>query len=598
MSGNQLPISLVIIAKDEAENIERCIKSAPWVSEVVVVENGSTDDTVKIATKLGARVIHKDWLGFGPQKKFAAEKADFDWILSLDADEALSPQLAHEIQSKFSRLNPQYFYEFPRKSFHLGRWIKAGGWYPDYQPRLFNRKFSQWNEARVHERIEGPNKSRFTCDLLHFVFRDLAHQVETNNKYSSLQAVDHFQKKEKFSSFKLLTKPWVKFLECYVTKKGFLDGMAGFIIAVGAGYSVFLRWAKLWEIENMQKRFRRKSDYKKICKIRIKLKMLSLNNALSLFVLVSLILPFSIFASTPKYPFVNAFIGSITIQGKGVGSGPNKDEATQVTRDVHPRENAIFESKGGTLRFLFNETDLIEVFPQSKVEIPAIDWEKGTIEKIILHEGMVRIINASGVTRVLESPLFAEPIGRGNYVFEHSSETTRFTAYVLEGSLTFRGLGNEKSEPLLENESIFFQGIIEDEKIAYDILLKGKKIAKGNYGKKSKIEKEQISVFQKVTDDLNKLIEVKKKLDSKPRDPTLICFKPDAKFGQCAWACEGKNGIELNPKRKGKQTKKGCENSACVRMRCSANGSWVDKTPVSDTANKCSGSVKISNCDY
>lgn len=248
------PITLLIITQNEERNIERCIRSVPFASEVLVVDSGSQDRTCEIAAGLGAKVIHNSWPGYGPQKRFATEKASFDWILSLDADEALSPELASEIQSRFAGLRPQVGYEMPRKSFHLGKWIQYGGWYPDYQLRLYHRQHSNWPDSQIHERVQAPKVERFHNPLLHFVFEDLRAQVNANNKYSSLLAEKDLVNGRRFSFLKLLLKPWSKFIECYFLKLGFLDGLPGFIIAVSAGYSIFLRWSKIWELEVTKKK--------------------------------------------------------------------------------------------------------------------------------------------------------------------------------------------------------------------------------------------------------------------------------------------------------------------------------------------------------
>lgn len=245
----KLPISLVIICLNEERNIARCLKSVPFASEVLVVDSGSTDRTGEIVKANGGRFLHHDWAGFGPQKKFAAQAAKYDWVLSLDADEALTPELAREIQDKFAQLDPEHAIAFPRKSFYLGRWILHGGWYPDWQIRLFNRQHSMWTEAPVHEKIQSRKVVKFQSDLEHYVFRDLAHQVETNNRYSSLQAKQHRLMNQRFSFYKMLVKPFVKFWECYLLKQGYKDGLAGFVIAIGAAHSVFIRWVKVWEQE-------------------------------------------------------------------------------------------------------------------------------------------------------------------------------------------------------------------------------------------------------------------------------------------------------------------------------------------------------------
>lgn len=249
----KLPVSVVVITKNEASNIERCLKSVPWADELLVVDSGSGDGTDDLARKAGARVLQSEWRGFGPQKAFAASQARNDWILSLDADEALSPELAEEIRSRFEGLDPRTGYELPRESFHMGRWIRHGGWYPDPQLRLFHRGHSMWNEAPIHEQVVCPRRERLEHSLRHYVFRDLAHQIETNNRYSTLQAEEMSRKGQRFSWLKLVLKPWSKFMETYFWKRGFLDGLPGFVISVGAAYSVFLRWSKLWELERCKR---------------------------------------------------------------------------------------------------------------------------------------------------------------------------------------------------------------------------------------------------------------------------------------------------------------------------------------------------------
>lgn len=250
----KLPISLVIITLNEEDHIERCIRSVPFADDVVVVDSFSTDRTVELAKAAGARVFQEKWRGFGPQKAFATEQARHPWILSLDADEALSPELASELQEKFASLDPEAGYLFPRRSFHLGRWINHGGWYPDYQLRLFNKDKSQWNSAALHEKVEVKRRLKMKKDLQHWVFDDLSDQVVTNDRYSTLGARQLASAGKRFSYFKLLTKPVSKFVETYIVKRGFMDGLPGFIISVGAAYSIFLKFAKLWEMERVQKK--------------------------------------------------------------------------------------------------------------------------------------------------------------------------------------------------------------------------------------------------------------------------------------------------------------------------------------------------------
>lgn len=245
----KLPISACIITLNEERNLPGCLASLDFCSEIVVVDSLSQDQTTEIAGKAGARVIDQAFLGHVKQKQLAVDQASQDWVLCIDADERVSEELRDNIQKLFASGEPERWgYEVSRLSFHLGRWIKHGGWYPDRGIRLFDKGHGHWTGYDPHDRveIEGPI-GRLKGDLTHYVFRDLPHNVETNNKYSSIMAQDLYEAGKRPSLFKLLFKPPFKFFECYVLKKGFLDGLPGFIIAVGAAYSIFLKFAKLWE---------------------------------------------------------------------------------------------------------------------------------------------------------------------------------------------------------------------------------------------------------------------------------------------------------------------------------------------------------------
>lgn len=253
MSENpEKKISLAIICLNEAANIERCIRSVPIAADVVVVDSGSRDDTVQIAKSCGARVFEREWRGFRDQKRLATEFCENDWVLSLDADEALSPEALEEVKSLLASNDIENFdgFVFPRLSWNLGRWIRHGGWYPDWQLRLYHRGRANWEGGEhVHERVEAKRTRRLEKPLLHWPFASLSEQVETNNRYSSLGAMELKRNKTRFSLFKLVTKPVSKFIETYLLKGGFRDGLPGFIVAVGAAYSIFLKFAKLWEAE-------------------------------------------------------------------------------------------------------------------------------------------------------------------------------------------------------------------------------------------------------------------------------------------------------------------------------------------------------------
>ncbi len=248
-------VSLAIITFNEEDQIARCIESMSWADDVVVLDSRSTDRTKEIATQLGARVFVEDFRGYRLQKERATDLAMHDWVVSLDADEALSPELSQEILNVLELGDPQIDgFELPRLSFHMGRWIRHGGWFPDAQVRLFHRRRAKWTGGHVHERVRGVHVRRLKNSIFHWGFDDLSDQIKTNNVFSSKGALDLYDRGKRFSVLKLIFKPVSKFIETYIVKLGFLDGLPGFIISVGAAYSMFLKFAKLWELEQTRKK--------------------------------------------------------------------------------------------------------------------------------------------------------------------------------------------------------------------------------------------------------------------------------------------------------------------------------------------------------
>jgi glycosyltransferase involved in cell wall biosynthesis len=245
-------ISLVIIAKNEARNIARCLDSVPFAGEKLVLDSGSQDDTVRLAQAHGARVVVEEWRGFYRQRVRATELAKYDWVLFLDGDEALSSDLAREIENLMKAGEPAApAYALPRLSYHMGRWIRHGGWYPDRQVRLFDRRRAGWQEGEVHEKVAAEKVDRLKAPILHWVFENLTDQIETNNRYSSLGAEQLRKQGHRPGVCRMLFKAYFKFLETYIWKRGFLDGVPGLVIAVGAAYSMFLKHAKLWEMSRV-----------------------------------------------------------------------------------------------------------------------------------------------------------------------------------------------------------------------------------------------------------------------------------------------------------------------------------------------------------
>jgi glycosyltransferase involved in cell wall biosynthesis len=257
VSDSKERLSVAIICLNEIRNIERCILSVPFADEIVVVDSGSSDGTIEKARGLGARVEIRPWLGFRAQKQLATDLCKNDWVLSLDADESLSIEAQAEVEKQMQSEKHEDFagYRFPRKTYYLGRWIRHGGWYPDFQLRLFDRKRAKWGGGEhVHEHVvansgDPSSIGKIGAAIEHRAFVNIYHQVQTNNRYSGLGADELLKNGKHFSVLKLFFKPWSKFFETYFIKRGFLDGLPGFIISVSAAYSVFLKFAKLWEIE-------------------------------------------------------------------------------------------------------------------------------------------------------------------------------------------------------------------------------------------------------------------------------------------------------------------------------------------------------------
>jgi glycosyltransferase involved in cell wall biosynthesis len=251
---NKLPVTVTIITLNEEKNLPRAIKSTGWADEILVVDSGSTDNTVETAKALGARVIHNPWPGYGKQKNFAQSQAGNDWVLNIDADEEISEPLARQISEALSAVasgkSPARGFFFPRKTFYLGRWIRHGGWYPNHLVRLANRKDARWTEPSVHEELKVNGEVRGLEEpILHYTFSSIQDQILTNLQFSKLGFIELKKKGQRRSLVRLMLKPIGKFIETYFLKKGFMDGLPGFIISVNASHSMFLKYAYLIEAE-------------------------------------------------------------------------------------------------------------------------------------------------------------------------------------------------------------------------------------------------------------------------------------------------------------------------------------------------------------
>jgi glycosyltransferase involved in cell wall biosynthesis len=242
-------VSVIVITLNEAAHIEACLQSVAWADDVLVVDSGSTDGTPALARAKGARVIERGWPGYSEQKNFAATEARHDWVLSVDADERVTPELAAEIKSRLNSTPTETGFRVPRVTFHLGKWIRTTGWYPDYQLRLYDRRRAKWQSRRVHESVAAEGAvGRLSHDLQHFAYRDLSHHYQTMDRYTTLAAEEMHASGRRAGFFHLTIHPWAAFMRNYILRRGFLDGRAGFIISVMNAYYVFLKFAKLWAL--------------------------------------------------------------------------------------------------------------------------------------------------------------------------------------------------------------------------------------------------------------------------------------------------------------------------------------------------------------
>jgi glycosyltransferase involved in cell wall biosynthesis len=240
-----MQISATIIAHDEERNIARAIESLRCCDEIVLVDSGSTDRTIEIAQKLGARVIETVWRGYAAQKNYAAEQARHDWILSIDADEALSEALEGDIWL-LKKNGPQYDgYTMPRMAQYLGRWILHSGWYPDRKVRLYDRRKAAWVGDFVHEsvKVEG-SVGHLDTNLLHYTCQSLSEHLKTMDRYTTLAAEELVARGKGVGMRNLLADPAWTFFRTYFLQRGFLDGFEGMAIAYMAALYTFLKHAK------------------------------------------------------------------------------------------------------------------------------------------------------------------------------------------------------------------------------------------------------------------------------------------------------------------------------------------------------------------
>ncbi|RME53036.1 MAG: glycosyltransferase family 2 protein [Caldilineae bacterium] len=247
------PISVVIITLNEARNLPDCIASVDWADEILVVDSGSTDGTVALAEKLGARVIHQEWLGFGRQKQFATEQATHDWVLNLDADERVSTELARSIRAVLSASKSAAAYQCNFRHRLLGRALRHGEAWPDPHVRLYDRRRAHWADVPIHEHVlvDGSIES-LPGWIEHCTADSIAEMIDKINRYTDIQAEQMLGRGIRARLAGFLFRPFWRFFRAYVLRLGFLDGAAGLLHAGQAALTTFLKYAKALELQQRQ----------------------------------------------------------------------------------------------------------------------------------------------------------------------------------------------------------------------------------------------------------------------------------------------------------------------------------------------------------
>jgi glycosyltransferase involved in cell wall biosynthesis len=240
----------VVITYNESRSIRRCLESVSWADEIVVVDAHSTDDTREIASQFTQRIYQLKWEGFGPAKEHARSKASGEWILSVDADELVSEKSREEIQRVTECEDSLDGYFIPRRSNFLGRWMKHGGWYPDWVLRLFKKDKGLFTHRMVHEEVKvSGSRGYLKNHLLHYTDPDFDHYLKKLNRYTSLDALQLFRQGRRAGILDILLRPPAGFVKMYLLKRGFLDGLQGLILALSSSFHVFSKYVKLWHLE-------------------------------------------------------------------------------------------------------------------------------------------------------------------------------------------------------------------------------------------------------------------------------------------------------------------------------------------------------------
>jgi glycosyltransferase involved in cell wall biosynthesis len=248
-ADDKLPLTVAIITLNAGAQLEPCLQSVRFAREVLVVDSGSTDDTVEICRRHGARVEQREWLGFGRQKQLAVSLASHDWVLCLDADERVTDRLARGIREALAR--PRYkAWRMARRNRFLGRWLAHGEGYPDWSLRLFHRAHASWSNDEVHEAVlTTVEVGRLDGDLLHDSADDIATYMNKQNRYTTLHAQALYRQGVRAGYLRLVTSPVARFVKFYILRLGFLDGGPGFAHIMIGCHNSFQKYLKLIELQ-------------------------------------------------------------------------------------------------------------------------------------------------------------------------------------------------------------------------------------------------------------------------------------------------------------------------------------------------------------
>jgi len=255
-STAQPTVSAIVVCFNEEKNIGACLESLRWCDEIVVVDSFSTDGTVEICRRYTDRVMQRAWAGYVDQKAYAVSQATKEWVLSVDADERVTAELREEIGRALARDRESYSgYALPRLVFYLRRWWWRGGWYPDYTLRLFRRDRATLGGSEPHDKVLVDGRvRRLRHPLHHFTYQDMEDHIQRINRFTSISSQELLKSGQHWRLADALLRPAGRFLRCYFLKRGFMEGFAGFYVAVTAAMYVFLKYAKLWELELEEKK--------------------------------------------------------------------------------------------------------------------------------------------------------------------------------------------------------------------------------------------------------------------------------------------------------------------------------------------------------